>query len=73
MKRFLIELQNYEIENVLSALRHEIQTEQYANCKWEYQDKINMFYYTPNKKVKQLEFTIKSINRQMKPNADPSV
>ncbi len=64
MKKYLLEFQKYEIDNILMALRTEIQHEQHDHCEWEFQKDINQFYYTPNKKVKQLEFTIHSILRQ---------
>jgi len=64
MKKYLIEFQKYEIDNVLTSLRNEIQRELREHCKFEYQEETGNWYYTSNRKVKQLEFTIHSILRQ---------
>lgn len=72
MKKFQLEFQQYEIDNIIKALQGEIQLE-YRSCKWQWQEDFGFYYYTPNKRVKQLEFTIHSIVRQMKTNAETSV
>lgn len=64
MKQYLLEFQEYEIENLLQSLRTEIQKEQRDHCKWEQQKALGMWWYTPNRRVKQLEFTLNSILRQ---------
>lgn len=58
-----LSFQQYEIDNILKALQNEINLE-HKNCKWEKQPS-GQWYYTPNRKIRQLEFTINSIKRQL--------
>lgn len=60
-----IEFQDYELENVLNALKDAHYKEISTNGKWKKQKDSNHFYYSETKKSKQIKFTINSIKRQL--------
>lgn len=62
-KKVNLEFQLQETETLIEGLEA-LRNEAYKSCKWEMQESGH-YYYTPNKKVKQIEFTIKSIKRQL--------
>lgn len=61
----VLELDDYEIENLLKALEL-FHSEELKKGKWEPQPHMNgQYYYTPTKKSKQIKFTINNIKRQI--------
>ncbi len=61
----ILELNDYEIENLLKAL-DVLHYEELKKGKWEPQPSMNgQYYYTATKKSKQIKFTINNIKRQL--------
>lgn len=61
MEKHLIEFQQYEIEIILQGLAFSLEK---SGRKWERQPSGD-FYYTDNKRSKQIKFIEKSIKRQL--------
>jgi hypothetical protein len=66
-----LSFQKYEIDLILAGLK-ELKYKEHSNCKWEMQPSGN-YYYTPNRKVKQIEFIERSIGRQLENIATPTL
>lgn len=64
-KRHTLDFQQYEIDILREALKLAKRKEQSERCKWEWQDGSRMYYYTPNRQVKRIEFILRSIDRQL--------
>jgi len=60
-KKMILVFQRYEIDLILSALNG-LRRE---DNKWERQPLTGEFGYTLNQKIKQIDFVINSINRQL--------
>jgi len=63
-KRIVLDFQLQEVDTLVKSLKDH-RTEEYKKCKWELQGNTNHHWYTPNKRVKQINFTINSIQRQL--------
>lgn len=63
--KYNIELQEYEIKNIIDALKKSHYTEISTNGKWEKMDGGVNYYYSETKKSRQLKFTINSMQRQL--------
>ena len=64
MNKHNLEFQGYEINLIRQSLELLKDKEYREHCKWELQS-FGFYYYTDNKKVKQINFVLNSINRQL--------
>jgi hypothetical protein len=70
LKGHTLGFQGYEVAILQDAL-YELKQKEYRSCKWEKQE-TGQFYYTPNRKVKQIEFIARSITRQLDAARSPA-
>jgi hypothetical protein len=61
---FSLSFQKYEIDLISEGLAQLVMKEYSDHCKWEEQPNGG-YFYTPNKKVRQIRFIQRSINRQL--------
>lgn len=59
-KEISFTLYKYELDNIIKALESKIM--QYEGCIWEMQ-KSGQYWYTPNTRQKQLEYTYKKLKK----------
>lgn len=66
VKKVILELDEYEVENILKSLALTHYAEISTHGKWEKQKDSNGYWYSSTKKSKQLAFTQRNIERQTK-------
>ena len=65
VKKVHLDLQEYEVVNLLESLKEAHLIEISKNGRWEWQEDTRMYWYSSTKKSKQIRFTIKNITRQL--------